>query len=148
MLDILAMRGGVSDEFTKLELFPCYCREAHYAVHHGADRADSHLLYFQNWKLDYIIEHAVGELKKEMLIPQSFFQLIELDQQKKTNYLQTLEVFLKENMNGYKAAQELYIHRNTLMARMSHIEQILGVDLNDYDTRFLVELYIKLYRAE
>lgn len=146
MLDILAMHAGISDEFTKLENFSYYCKEACYAVCHGVGKDDSHLLFFHDYKQTYILEHTAGDLKREMLFPAGFTNLIAWDHQKKTNYLDTLETYLKEGMNGYKAAQKLFIHRNTLMARMAHIEQILNADLNDYDTRFMVELYIKLFK--
>ena len=54
--------------------------------------------------------------------------------------------------NVYKyalqAAAKLYISRNTLIARMSHIQAILGLDLDDPDNRFLLALCIKLYYAQ
>lgn len=51
------------------------------------------------------------------------------DRKNNTEFLQTLEVFLENNCNTSKAAQELHLHRNTMMYRMERIEDILQADL-------------------
>jgi carbohydrate diacid regulator len=62
--------------------------------------------------------------------------------------LQTAEVMLENNYNIVKSAQKLFIHRNTLLSRLSKMNEILNIDpiTNSRDREFLTEFayYIKI----
>lgn len=58
--------------------------------------------------------------------------------------VETIDAYLKENGNNSKTAERLFIHRRTLSYRLEKIEQLLNVDLNDSDTRFLLYLLLKV----
>lgn len=47
----------------------------------------------------------------------------------------TLYLYLKNERNMNAAAQELFIHRNTLRYRLEQIDQVINVDLDDSDMR-------------
>lgn len=75
---------------------------------------------------------------------ESIGSLLEYDKVYKTNLLVTLETFLRENCNSVRAAQALYIHRNTLKYRLQKIEEICGCSLETEENRFHFQLALKV----
>ncbi|MCI1208095.1 MAG: PucR family transcriptional regulator ligand-binding domain-containing protein [Treponema sp.] len=64
---------------------------------------------------------------------------------KRSDYMKTLELYLKYGGNIQKISDENATHRNTVVYRIHKIEETLGIDLSDGDTRCLVQtaVYIK-----
>lgn len=60
-----------------------------------------------------------------------------------TNLLHTLEVYLECNCNATHAAQNLHMHRNTMMNQIEKIEGLLHSDIKDSDTIFNMRLGIR-----
>lgn len=71
-----------------------------------------------------------------------------LDPSDRTEAIRTLVVYFRYMGNITEAARDLHVHPNTLRYRMAKIEDILGVDLDDYEARMLlnVELLWEKYR--
>ena len=67
------------------------------------------------------------------------------DEASQVSYLETLRVYLDNNLSVTRTAAALYLHRSTLLDRLAHITQMLGRDLKDPD--FCLTLGI-LLRAE
>lgn len=55
------------------------------------------------------------------------------DAQRGTSLTQTLRVFLEENRSWVRAAERLFVHRQTLIARVSRIEKIIDRDLSSIE---------------
>ena len=66
---------------------------------------------------------------------------------KRADYLKTLELYLKYGGNIQRLSDENASHRNTVVYRIHKIEEALKVDLSDGDTRSLIQtaLYIKKF---
>ena len=75
-------------------------------------------------------------------------KLIRHDKEASVSYLETLRVFLRCSMSFSQAAEELYVHRSTVVDRINRIERELGVDLKDPDTRLLLEIVLKAMEIE
>jgi purine catabolism regulator len=60
--------------------------------------------------------------------------------------LQTLEAFLRSDGNRVRAAEELYIHYNTLRYRLTQIEQLTGGIGGDANARMNVQLALAAHR--
>lgn len=58
--------------------------------------------------------------------------------------LKTLEHYFSSNGNVYKSAQSLYLHRNSMKYRLERIQEILGIDLDDAEIRFNLQLALKI----
>ena len=76
---------------------------------------------------------------------QSLQQLISRDRAKKTEYVDTLRVFLTENCNTSRAAERLFIHRHTLLNRLQSIRELCGIDLKNYCTRLGLSEALLMY---
>ncbi|MBO8127170.1 MAG: helix-turn-helix domain-containing protein [Firmicutes bacterium] len=72
--------------------------------------------------------------------------LLEYDRKNKADFLRTLERYLETNGSVRETAEDLFIHRNTLNYRLRRIEEILGQDLSDSETRLKLLLALRIRR--
>ncbi|GIP62859.1 hypothetical protein J32TS6_14140 [Virgibacillus pantothenticus] len=61
------------------------------------------------------------------------------------NLFQTLRVYLEQNGSIKKTADELYIHRSTLLYRLTKIKEILELDIDDSENRFNLMMIYKIF---
>ncbi|MCD6290218.1 MAG: helix-turn-helix domain-containing protein [Anaerolineae bacterium] len=66
------------------------------------------------------------------------------DQQQGTDLIHTLEVYFQQLGNLSRTAEVMYVHRNTLVYRLERIAAILGIDLDDAETRLRLQLALKI----
>ncbi len=66
--------------------------------------------------------------------------LVAYDEQRGGELVKTIRTYLHNSGEIETTANELFIHRNTLVYRLKRIGQILGHDLTDPDTRFSIDL--------
>lgn len=74
-------------------------------------------------------------------------KLIKYDKEKDTTYFETLTYLIENNWSLKQTSKKQFLHYNTIKYRFEKISEILDKDLEDYNTRFLLELayrYIKL----
>jgi PucR family transcriptional regulator, purine catabolism regulatory protein len=73
--------------------------------------------------------------------------LVEHDERKQGDLLRTLNGFFQANGNLAKAAQDLDVHRNTLVYRLERISELTDLDLDDADNRLILHLALKIQRV-
>ena len=73
--------------------------------------------------------------------------LVEHDSRRQSDLIRTLGGFFEANGNLAKAAQELDVHRNTLVYRLERIAALTKLDLNDSDNRLILHLALKTQRV-
>ncbi len=73
--------------------------------------------------------------------------LIEHDNRKQSDLIRTLEGFFRANGNLAKAAENLDVHRNTLVYRLERIAELTDLDLDDADNRLILHLALKIERV-
>jgi len=73
--------------------------------------------------------------------------LIEHDKRKQSDLVRTLSGFFAANGNLARAAQELDVHRNTLVYRLERIAELTELDLDDSDNRLILHLALKTQRV-
>ena len=145
-MSALGFRVGVSESYENLLLSQHYFAQARYALVHGeVSQAEKSVTSFADYSLEYILEHAPGELKPHMLWNEGFRRLIAHDLKGRANYVETIRAYLANNLNAYRTAAELYISRNSLLSRLERILNLIGEDLNDPKVRFRYELSLLLY---
>jgi sugar diacid utilization regulator len=59
--------------------------------------------------------------------------------------LETLRVYLATGKNAKEAARRLAVHRNTLLYRLRRAQELLGLDWEDADAVFALELALRLH---
>lgn len=73
--------------------------------------------------------------------------LVEHDNRKQSDLIRTLNGFFEANGNLAKAAQDLDVHRNTLVYRLERISELTGLDLDEADNRLILHLALKIQRV-
>lgn len=81
----------------------------------------------------------------EQIISPAVRKLADYDRENKTQYLDTLDTLLGNNLNLSKTARELFIHYKTMLHRMDRICDIAEISLEDRQQRLDIELGVKLY---
>ncbi|MBK8025633.1 MAG: helix-turn-helix domain-containing protein [Chloroflexi bacterium] len=73
--------------------------------------------------------------------------LVEHDERKQGDLIRTLLGFFEANGNLAKAANDLDVHRNTLVYRLERISELTGLNLEDSDNRLILNLALKIKRV-
>lgn len=66
--------------------------------------------------------------------------LLNYDRINQSNYVQTLRFYLADNCNASKTASRLYIHRHTLQKRLEKINDLCGINPDDYYARLYMSI--------
>ena len=94
------------------------------------------------FRLLYSVEdkNLLEDMRDTPLLP-----LIEYDMKHSSNYLETLELYLKYNGSIQKVSEEMYTHRNTVIYRISNIKKLIGCELETTEEklRFKIAFYIR-----
>ena len=90
----------------------------------------------------------MGNLPAEAFFSEQMQTLIKHDAAATASYLETLRVFLRNSMSYAQTASDLYIHRSTVVDRITRIKRELDVDLDDPDTRLELEILLKAMEIE
>lgn len=94
------------------------------------------------FRLLYSVEdkNLLEDMRDTPLLP-----LIEYDMKHSSNYLETLELYLKYNGSIQKVSEEMYTHRNTVIYRISNIKKLIGCELETTEEklRFQIAFYIR-----
>ena len=77
---------------------------------------------------------------------QTLGSLLEYDQRQSADLIKTLEAFFNCHGNLSQTAEQLIVHRNTLLYRMNRINEIAGIDLDRPETRLALHLALTIRR--
>ncbi|MGE7632248.1 helix-turn-helix domain-containing protein [Bacillus paramycoides] len=92
-----------------------------------------------------ILHHLNHSSAVDLFINKQIGPLLKYSEGKNIDLYNTLHVFLQNNGNVKSAAEELYIHRSSLLYRLEKIESLISVDLNHAEERFNLMMALKLY---
>lgn len=79
----------------------------------------------------------------EMYYTEGMRRLKQHDEKSPVSYIETLRVYLDNNMSVTKATAKLFINRSTLIERLSRIKRELNCDLEDPDERLRIQILLK-----
>lgn len=140
---------GVGKTYSNINQLSESANEAKYAVElsglllekkelvHYEDLATFHLL-FQMREMGISLKQFYEELIGPLL-PSN---------RQGIDYIQTLDVYFKNNLNLQTTAANLFIHRHTLKYRLNKIESLSGFNLTSADERLKLQLAIAAYKLE
>lgn len=105
-----------------------------------AKRKKKDLLHFDEmgmFRLLHSVEDGalLAEMSEGPLQP-----LIEYDRKHNSNYLETLELYLKYNGSIQSVAEAMFAHRNTVIYRITNIKKMLGTDLESTEERLMYQM--------
>jgi len=71
--------------------------------------------------------------------------LVQYDKEHRSSMVETIVAYFNHHANVSQTADDLFIHRNTLLYRLERIQELTGQDLNQSDTRLALQLALKLW---
>lgn len=138
-------RMGFSQTFPSLsELRPRYI-QAELALNIGlARRPDIWLHHFSDHALYYLLLAMTQRLEGKYLAAPELALLAQYDEQNHTELLRTLRVYLEHHMNAVQSATALYIHRATMIYRLSRIKELTKIDFEKPDRILWIMISFRL----
>lgn len=94
----------------------------------------------------YTVLHQLKDSQiSNLYIQKHLSPLLQYSKGKNMDLFQTLRVYLEHNGSIKETAEELYIHRSSLLYRLEKIVDLLEMDINDSESRFNLMIAYKLY---
>jgi DNA-binding PucR family transcriptional regulator len=66
--------------------------------------------------------------------------LVEHDRERRSDLVKTLKVYFDTGANASEAADRLFLHRNSMLYRLSRVEKLTGLNLKDPRARLALQL--------
>lgn len=135
---------GISDPFHEVYQARPYYFQACAAMENGQLFHPGERFYvFQNYALRELLINAIGNLPMEMYYTEGLRKLKAHDEKSAVSYVETLRVYLDNNMSVTKTTAKLYVNRSTLLERLSRIKRDLNCDLDDPEERLRLQILLK-----
>ena len=95
----------------------------------------------KDFKLELLIDQIDSKTLNETLnnITSADFEKLDIE------LLNTIDIFLKNNLSITNTAKELYIHRNTLIYRLDKIKQLTNLDIRIFKDAFWMVIAKTIY---
>ncbi|WP_342513741.1 helix-turn-helix domain-containing protein [Sporosarcina sp. FSL K6-1522] len=133
-----ALRGGVSTTYKGLHSIKKLYEEATKTLSYLATRNSTAIIRYEDIGLNRLFLNQSTE-EIEQFIDEVFSPLSSANNGK-TELEDTLLIYFETNRSATKTAEKLHIHINTLYQRIRKIEQLLQLNLNDYEDSLKVQL--------
>ncbi|MCC7107168.1 MAG: helix-turn-helix domain-containing protein [Chloroflexi bacterium] len=104
-------------------------------------------VHYANLGVERLIFPLLETVELAAFVDDMIGPLLQYDAGHRTELAGTLEVFFACNGNHVRAAQELHLHRNTLLYRLDRAREILSRDLDDVTARLAVQMALQIRRA-
>lgn len=98
----------------------------------------------RDYALPYMLEGLDRAMPAADLVHPALAVLARHDAETHSELIRTLQVYLANERNHVRTAAELGLHRNSLTHRIRRIEALTGIDFNNVDERFFLELSLRL----
>jgi purine catabolism regulator len=133
---------GVSDPLGRPDRAPDAAREARWALTAAHNLGRALVRYGEGTPL--FLPRTLGEAA--MAAERILGALIAYDAEHGTELVHSLAVFLEHNRSWQRSAEELHVHKQTLVYRMHRVEELTGRDLRD--TADVVQFWLALRALE
>lgn len=123
---------GVSELFYNIEDTQLYSYQSRKALNIGMIIEPEQLCHtFSALQPDIMLAYITENMDERNFTHPLFKALKCEDEENDTNYLETLFAYLECKQDSAAASRRLFIHRNTLLYRINHIEEVYGCSLQD-----------------
>ncbi|MHC6179925.1 PucR family transcriptional regulator [Clostridium sp. JNZ X4-2] len=104
------------------------------------------LFYYEDLAVYHLLEICSRQDDLKKFCHASIFTLIKYDKINNTDYVHCLYIYLSNEKNQLKTANNLNICRSTLSHRLKRIQQIMNIDLNNITTIFSLTLTFIIFK--
>ncbi len=107
----------------------------------------SKVLFFKDIGVYSLLFSIEDEKRLEDFYIKILGEIMEYDRLNSADLVRTLDVYLTNNCNSLKTANDLFIHRNTLRYRLDKIREILNIKIRDLEecSKLIIAFHTKKY---
>ncbi len=144
----MAMDAGVSNPYNDLFVGRSLFLQANRALDLGLlFEPANRFYYFEDYALRDLVLNSVRDMRLELLFPEGLRRLVDHDKGSSTSYIETLRVYLDNNLSIARTSSDLFVHRSTLMERLVRIKRELGLNLDDADVQLRLRILLKAMQS-
>lgn len=141
--------GGIGRIASGLQGIPESYREAQRALEIGRRLFGEEKLHsFARLGIYRLLFHLDGQGELTDFYQQTLGPLLQADTRGEGKLIETLEGFFRCNGNLSEMARTMHFHRNSLLYRISRIEEILGRSLEDPELRLSLQIALKIHHLQ
>lgn len=149
MLTKMNAKGAISKNFEGLKNINTYYKQLVTILKYCKKNDSGRNLFLQeNFGLYSILNTCLEKHDAYELCHPDVVSLYNYDKKYKTDYLETLYQYLLNERNAVKAAQVLFIHRNTMNYRLEKLNKLLTFDFENSTSRYYILFSIFLLRYQ
>lgn len=131
---------GVSNPFSTVTSMKYYYEQAVKAIElNSLLNMPDNLYEYKNVALYDLINNAAQSRKIGFYCHPALLQLMEHDKENGSQLYDTLGCLARNGFNSAATANEMFLHRNTLSYRKQKIAAVTGLDLDDFNTQFMLK---------
>lgn len=104
------------------------------------------IVMFEEMGIYKVLSNSAIKSELELFYKEVLEPLTLYDQRKDTELVKTLETYFECNGNLKKMSEKLYTHYNTVLYRLSRIQEIMKIDLNNEAHRYAVQTALKVHK--
>lgn len=125
-------RAGFSNYFQDLFRIRDYYKQAYLAYSIGIQERPMHWIHkFSDVTFGYMLKKMTEDFGAQELFSPVYQRLRRYDEENRTEYVHTLQVYLEQDKNVVQTAEKLYVHRATVIYRLRRICEIGRTDLKN-----------------
>lgn len=123
--------AGISDTFSDLYLLDQYYQQGINAEQLARSVKDSaHLAKYDQYKIHTLLD-SISSQERWKYLSSCLLDMQQTDQQSNTEYVATLYTYLMCDKSLTATAENLHVHRNTVVYRIGKIKQLFNIDFSD-----------------
>lgn len=104
------------------------------------------IVFFEEMGIYKILSNSAIKSELEIFYKDILEPLALYDKRKDTELVKTLEVYFECNGNLKKMSESLYTHYNTVLYRLSRIQEIMKINLEKEEHRFAAQTALKVHK--
>lgn len=143
------LKTGVSNICKDFIKIPYYFKQAEKALSYGEKSKNTSWYYdYYDYAVDDILRYGCENIPNDLIGCEQIKILEKYDAENDTELYKTLKVYLQHDRNITHTSEELFIHRSTLSYRLIRIQEITGLDLEDFYTRLYLCISFHLHSMD
>lgn len=138
---------GVSNCFSDISRFAEFYNQAQSALAFSSRMTsiDSPFLYFLDYALYMMLDRVDDDNLLDQYCHPALRRLLDYDAKKNTELFETLRIYTQTGFSISKTAQLLFSHRNTISYRIQQIEQLCGINMDDEQLLFNLQISFNIH---
>ena len=147
MLETVKGKCGISRSFGCLSQMYIARKEADEALEFFSYMDhERNYVYFQEIQFYTVLKTFENHHRIPLinLVSPELLEIYREDLHKKNDNIKLLDFYLNHNSNLTDTAKEMNLHRNSIIYRLSRMEERLGADLSCPETRFRLQFMLKV----